>query len=57
MSFGGDEPVCANQRGIGMYHPFHEWISDSFVDAMNVLYKERKEENKSENTPPKGLGC
>ena len=29
---------------LGMYHPFHEMDIRQFVDAMNVLYKERKKE-------------
>ena len=50
MSFEEINLYVPIKEVMSMYYPFHEMDIRQFVDAMNVLYKERKKEN----TPPKG---
>ena len=44
MSFAEMNLYVPIKEVLGMYHPFHEMDIRQFVDAMNVLYKERKKE-------------
>lgn len=44
MSFEEINLYVPIKEVLGMYYPFHEMDIRQFVDAMNVLYKERKKE-------------